>query len=71
VTSPVDFPIVAIGASAGAVEALEGFFRGLPEHPGFACVIVTHLTPNRESMLPEIVARFSPVPCTPLPMGCR
>ncbi|SAK81483.1 chemotaxis protein [Caballeronia glebae] len=60
--SATDFPIVGIGASAGAVEALEGFFRGVPENPGFACVIITHLSPDRESMLPEIVARFSPMP---------
>ena len=70
-TSSVDFPIVAIGASAGAVEALEGFFRGLPERPGFACVIVTHLTPNRESMLPEIVARFTPMPVHTITDGTR
>ena len=57
-----DLPIVGIGASAGAVEALEGFFRGVPANPGFACVIITHLSPDRESMLPEIVARFSPMP---------
>ena len=45
------FPIVGIGASAGGVEALEGFFRGLPGQPGFAFVIVTHLSPDRESLL--------------------
>ncbi|WP_350029471.1 CheR family methyltransferase [Caballeronia sp. GAWG1-5s-s] len=56
------FPIVGVGASAGAVEALEGFFRGMPEKPGLACVIITHLSPNRESMLPEIVARFTAMP---------
>ncbi|WP_233236369.1 CheR family methyltransferase [Bordetella sp. LUAb4] len=54
-----DFPIVGIGASAGAVEALEGFFRGVPDKPGFACVIVTHLSPDRKSMLPEIVSRYT------------
>ncbi|CAB3729795.1 CheR family methyltransferase [Paraburkholderia rhynchosiae] len=57
-----DFPIVGVGASAGAVEALEGFFRGMPDKPGLACVIITHLSPNRESMLPEIVARFTDMP---------
>jgi two-component system CheB/CheR fusion protein len=60
--SSAGFPIVGIGASAGAVEALEGFFRGVPANPGFACVIITHLSPDCESMLPEIVARFSPMP---------
>ncbi|MFL9876574.1 CheR family methyltransferase [Paraburkholderia megapolitana] len=58
-TATADFPIVGVGASAGAVEALEGFFRGMPDRPGLACVIVTHLSPDRESMLPEIVARYT------------
>src|SRR4051795_6019460 len=57
-----EFPIVGVGASAGGVEALEGFFRGMPDKPGLSCVIVTHLSPDRESMLPEIVSRFTSMP---------
>ncbi|HEX3881084.1 MAG TPA: CheR family methyltransferase [Stellaceae bacterium] len=57
-----DFPIVGVGASAGGVEALEGFFRGLPAEPGIALVLVTHLSPNRESLLHEIVARYTRLP---------
>ncbi|MGU3539757.1 CheR family methyltransferase [Methylobacterium sp. A54F] len=53
------FPIIGVGASAGGVEALEGFFRGIPKSPGFAIVIVTHLSPERESLLHEIVTRFT------------
>ncbi|TCF96652.1 chemotaxis protein CheR [Paraburkholderia strydomiana] len=56
-----NFPIVGIGASAGGVEALDGFFRGVPEAPGLGFVIVTHLSPTRENMLHEIVARYSKV----------
>lgn len=52
-------PIVGVGASAGGVEALEGFFRGLPPKPGLAVVVITHLTPARESHLPEIIARYT------------
>lgn len=69
--SSSDFPIVGIGASAGAVEALEGFFRGMPESPGLAFVVVTHLSPDRESMLPEIVGRFTPLPVHPITDGMR
>jgi len=58
----LNFPIVGIGASAGGTQALEGFFTGLPEQPGFAIVIVTHLSPERESALPAIVARFTRLP---------
>ena len=58
----VRFPIVGIGASAGGVEALEGFFRGLPNTPGVALVVITHLSPERESKLHEIVARYTMLP---------
>jgi two-component system, chemotaxis family, CheB/CheR fusion protein len=57
-----DFPIVGIGASAGGIEALEGFFRGLPSEPGLAIVIVTHLPPERESLLHEVVRHLTTMP---------
>ena len=56
------FPIVGVGASAGGIEALEGFFGGVPDHPGFAVVVVTHLNPTRESLLHEIVGRHTRMP---------
>ena len=56
---PAQFPIVAVGASAGGVEALEGFFRGMPDEPGIGIVVVTHLNPERESILHEIIARYT------------
>jgi two-component system CheB/CheR fusion protein len=58
-SAQVSFPIVGIGASAGGVEALEGFFHGLPDHPGIGIVIVTHLGAQQESMLHEIVQRYT------------
>ena len=59
-----EFPIVGIGASAGGIEALEGFFRGLPSEPGLAIVIVTHLPPERESLLHEVVRHLTTMPVT-------
>jgi two-component system CheB/CheR fusion protein len=56
------FPIVGVGASAGGVEALESLFRAMPSNPGMAFVIVTHLAPKRESLLPEILARDTRMP---------
>jgi two-component system, chemotaxis family, CheB/CheR fusion protein len=41
---------------------LEGFFRGLPSKPDVGVVIVTHLSPTRESNLSEILARFTTLP---------
>src|SRR5262249_54189219 len=56
------FPIVGVGASAGGVEALEYLFKAMPPDPGMAFVIITHLAPKRESMLPEILARDTRMP---------
>jgi two-component system CheB/CheR fusion protein len=56
------FPIVGIGASAGGIEAMEGFFRGMPEAPGVGFVVVTHLKPDRQSYLGEVIQRFTALP---------
>jgi len=55
-------PIVGIGASAGGVEALEQFFKSLPAGNGMAFVVLTHLPPDRESMLSEILGRATRMP---------
>jgi len=55
-------PIVGIGASAGGVEALEAFFRAMPADNGMGFVIVTHLPPDRDSLLAEIIGRACHVP---------
>ena len=57
-----NLPIVGIGASAGGVEALEQFFKSVPTDHGLAFVIVTHLSPDRESMLSEILGRAARMP---------
>jgi two-component system CheB/CheR fusion protein len=55
-------PIVGIGASAGGVEALEAFFRAVPADNGMGFVVVTHLPPDRDSLLAEIIGRASRMP---------
>jgi len=40
------FPIVALGASAGGLEALEQFFRAMPADSGMGFVVVPHLDPK-------------------------
>lgn len=64
-------PIVGVGASAGGVEALQGFFSGMPREPGLGIVVVTHLNPQRESVLHEIVARFTTMPVLVAADGVR
>lgn len=56
------FPIVGIGASAGGIPAMEGLFRGMPDNPGAAFVIVTHLNPQHESLLHEVIGRYTTMP---------
>jgi two-component system, chemotaxis family, CheB/CheR fusion protein len=54
--------IAAIGASAGGLEAFEKFFRNVPPDPDVAFVIVQHLAPDHESVLPRLLARYTGMP---------
>ena len=51
------FPVIAIGASAGGLDALKEFFAKVPENPGMAFVVVVHLSPDQPSILPEILQK--------------
>ena len=53
----VSFPIVGIGASAGGLEALELFLARVPKNSGMAFVIVQHLDPTRQGIMPELLQR--------------
>src|SRR3954469_16424664 len=50
--------IVGVGASAGGLEALETLLRDL-RLDNLALVIVQHLAPDHESLLPTLLARAS------------
>ncbi|MCB8984433.1 MAG: PAS domain S-box protein [Ardenticatenaceae bacterium] len=54
--------VVGIGASAGGLVALQGFFDALPDDTGMAFVVVTHMDPQRESLLPEILQKHTGMP---------
>jgi two-component system CheB/CheR fusion protein len=60
-----DFPIVAIGASAGGLEALEQFLGHVPPASGMAFVVIQHLDPDRKDMLSELLQRATPMPVMP------
>jgi two-component system, chemotaxis family, CheB/CheR fusion protein len=55
--SEKSFPIVGIGASAGGVQALEGFFAELPPDSGMAFVVVQHLDPHHESLMNSLLSK--------------
>ncbi|AXS80642.1 chemotaxis protein CheB [Dechloromonas sp. HYN0024] len=63
--SPGTFPIVAIGASAGGLEALEQFLKHVPPSSGMAFVVVQHLDPDRIDMLSELLQRVTLMPVRP------
>src|SRR5262245_2218290 len=56
------FPVVGIGASAGGLEALHAFFSHVPERSGMAFVVVQHLDPTHQGMLPELLQRSTRMP---------
>jgi two-component system, chemotaxis family, CheB/CheR fusion protein len=58
----LQFPIIGVGASAGGIPALKAFFKDMPAEPDMAFVIVTHLSPDRESLLHEVIAHFTSMP---------
>lgn len=53
------FHIVAIGASAGGLEALEQFFTNIPENTGMAYVVIQHLDPTHVGIMPELLQRMT------------
>lgn len=54
--------IVALGASAGGLEALRLFFSHLPPDTGLCFLVLQHLDPERHSALPEILSRHTLLP---------
>jgi two-component system CheB/CheR fusion protein len=56
------FPVVGIGASAGGLEAFVQLISDLPVDTGMAFVLVQHLDPYHESLLPELLAPHTAMP---------
>ncbi|GAB3255777.1 hypothetical protein GCM10027347_17150 [Larkinella harenae] len=55
-------PVVAIGASAGGIEAMSALLAELPPSIGFAYVYVQHLTPRHENRLSEVLESATAMP---------
>jgi len=53
--------VVGIGASAGGLEALEKFLAHVPLGSEMAFVVVQHLDPTVEDLLPELLQRITPM----------
>ena len=53
------FPIVGIGASAGGLEALEGFFASMPSQSNLAIVVIQHLAPKYKSIMGSLLKKYT------------
>ncbi len=54
--------IAGIGASAGGLNVLKEFVATIPKDSDMAFIIVQHLDPNHESLLPEILDKETELP---------
>lgn len=54
--------IVAIGASAGGLEALEKLFDSLACDTGSTFVVIQHLSPDHKSMMANLLSRHTQMP---------
>lgn len=61
---------VGVGASAGGLEALEGFFSQMAPDSGMAFIVIQHLSPDYKSMMVELLSKRTVCPCSALRKGC-
>lgn len=55
-------PVIGIGASAGGLDAFKKLFSNMPADSGAAFVLVPHLDPTHDSLMVELVARYTNMP---------
>jgi two-component system CheB/CheR fusion protein len=60
------FLVVGIGASAGGLDAFKKIVSSIEPDSGMAFILVQHLQPQHESILPEILQKFSKIPVQPV-----
>jgi two-component system, chemotaxis family, CheB/CheR fusion protein len=56
------FPVVGVGASAGGLDAFKQLLRSIPEDSGMAFILVQHLEPTHQSILPELLQKVTKIP---------
>lgn len=66
-----EFPIVAVGMSAGGLETISPFLRAMPSDSGMAVVIIQHLEPSRKSLLAELLAKDTKMPVVEIADGMK
>jgi two-component system CheB/CheR fusion protein len=63
--------IVAIGASAGGVEALQKLFTAMPAKSGLTFLVMLHTLPQPDSHLAEIIQKKTSIPVTAVGNSAR
>ena len=57
---------VGIGASAGGLEAIDAFFKHMPNDSDCAFIVVQHLSPDHKSLMAELLSKRTEMPvCRP------
>ena len=51
--------VVAIGVSAGGLEALENFFNSLDDNLGCSYIVIQHLSPDFKSMMDQLLRKYT------------
>lgn len=51
--------VIAIGASAGGLEAIHEFFDNMPETGNLSFIVIQHLSPAHKSLLVELVSKHT------------
>ena len=55
-------PVVGMGGSAGSIGAIQKFLSDVSEDSGAAYVVVIHLSPEHESVLPDLLRKSTSLP---------
>jgi two-component system, chemotaxis family, CheB/CheR fusion protein len=53
---------VAVGASAGGLEAIDLFFSNMAHDSGLAFIVIQHLSPDHKSLMKEILSKKTAMP---------
>jgi len=63
------FPVVGVGAPAGAVQALQHFFAATSADSGMAYIVIQPQAPDQESVTAELLARHTSMPVSMIADG--
>jgi two-component system CheB/CheR fusion protein len=61
--------IAAMGASAGGLEVFQEFFEHMPEDSGMAFVLIQHLDPHHQTLMPELLTKHTNMPVVEIKDG--